>query len=225
MTPDVSPISWDSWRFIPAKFEEKRILRKLAEDDDDFEAISELEGMTNERLRQERGEAALVPQNEVVTGKGSEYIMAPFTYRNPEGSRFSDGTYGVYCAALRRDTALEESKFHREAFLKHTKENPMRLEMRAIRAELAGRLHDIRGMKKRIPKVYDLKDYKESQALARDLVKLGSAGIVYDSVRHKGGQCAGVFKPSVLKNARPTEQVVFEWDGKTIAKTYEMRET
>lgn len=225
MTIAIKHVSWGSWRFIPAKFEEKRILRKLVGDDDDFEALSELESMTNERLRQERGEAALVAQNDVVTGAGSEYIMAPFTYRNPEGSRFSDGSYGVYYAAHRRETALEETKHHREVFLRRTKEPPMRLEMRAIRADLAGRLHDIRGMQKRIPKVYDLSNYKESQALARELVRQGSFGVVYDSVRHKGGQCAAVFRPPVLSRARAAEQMIFEWDGKTIVKTYELRET
>ncbi len=36
-------------------------------------------------------------------------VMAPFTHLNPKGSRFSDGSYGVYYAAKRLSTAIAET--------------------------------------------------------------------------------------------------------------------
>jgi hypothetical protein len=42
--------------------------------------------------------------------------MAPFTHINVLGSRFSDGTYGVYYAAARLDTAIRETIHHFSKF-------------------------------------------------------------------------------------------------------------
>lgn len=217
-------VRWDPcWRIIPTRYPEERILEKVA-DPDDVEVVSELEQMTNERLRQERGEVAIVAPRDWVSGPGSEYIMAHFTYRNPEGSRFSDGAYGVYYAAHALPTAIEETKYHREVFMSRTKEGPMRLEMRALAADLDGELHDIRGMQKKHPQIYHRSSYAASQALARDLVQSSSYGIAYDSVRHKGGQCVAIFRPPVLSNCRPERHMIFEWNAKKIEKVYELHE-
>jgi hypothetical protein len=52
----------------------------------------------------------------------------------------------------------------------------------------------------------------------------GSYGIVYDSVRHKGGQCAAVFRPPVLSRCRSAGFLAFDWNGLEVAKVYELRE-
>lgn len=196
---------------------------KLA-DPKDLETVSELEQMTNERVREERGQAAWIAPQDRVSGPGSEHIMAPFTYRNPGGSRFSDGGHGVYYAAHALPTAIEETKHHRRVFMSRTKEGPMRLELHALTAELNADLHDIRGRQKQLTRVYSPTSYSASQALAGDLVKTSANGIVYDSVRHVGGQCAAVFKPSALSDCRPERQLIFEWDGAKIDKVYELNE-
>lgn len=224
MTIPVHHVNWEPcWRIIPTRYPEERILEKIA-DEEDVEALEELEQMTNERLRQERGEVAIIATNDWVSGPGSEYVMAPFTYRNPQGSRFSDGTYGVYYTAHRLETTIEEAKHHRQIFMSCTKEGPMRLEMRVLTADLDGDLHDIRGMKKKLAKVYGKTSYTVSQAFAHELMKDFSYGIAYDSVRHKGGQCAAVFRPTVLSHCQPERHMIFEWDGKKIDKVYELRE-
>ncbi|MHB2026267.1 MAG: RES family NAD+ phosphorylase [Elusimicrobiota bacterium] len=180
--------------------------------------------MTNERLRQERGEVAIVAPVDLVSGPGSEYVMAPFTYRNPEGSRFSNGQHGIYYAARALPTAVEETKHHRQIFMSRTQETAMRLEMRVLTADLDGNLHDIRGMRKKLPQVYSRTSYAASQELADRLIKESSFGIVYDSVRHKGGQCAAVLRPPVLSRCRQERHLIFEWDGKKIEKVYELQE-
>ena len=44
----------------------------------------------------EVGELRLVAPDERISGPGTSVVMAAFTHLNPEGSRFSDGTYGVF---------------------------------------------------------------------------------------------------------------------------------
>jgi hypothetical protein len=46
--------------------------------------------------REEAGNLTLVPLEDRVSGPGTTPIMAAFTHLNPEGSRFSGGSFGVY---------------------------------------------------------------------------------------------------------------------------------
>jgi len=211
------------WRIIPTRYPEERLFDRVTEPED-REAIEQLEQMTNERVRQERGEISIVPPGDRVKGPGSAYIMSPFCHPNPEGSRFSNGSYGVYYAARSLDTAVAETRFHREEFLRRTKERPMRFDMRVLTAMLDGDLHDVRGMKKKLPKVYARKDYDASQALGAKLRKDKSYGIAYDSVRHKGGECVAIFRPPVLSVCRSERNLLYEWDGKRIVKIFELQE-
>ncbi len=224
MTVPVRNVSWKPcWRMIPTRYPEERLFDRVT-DPGDRETIEQLEQMTNERMRQERGEVSLVPSGDRVTGRGSTYIMAAFAYRNPQGSRFSDGSFGVYYTARTIETAIEESRFHREKFMRYTKEDPMRLEMRALTANLEADLHDIRGMSKQFAKVYSRTSYTASRELGLKLRKAVSYGITYDSVRHEGGECAAVFRPPALSHCRQERHMIYEWDGKQISKVFELRE-
>ena len=99
MTPPVSRIEWKpSWRIIPSRFPPISLFERVTEPDD-LDAIFELEAITNPRLRNEVGDISMVPPEDRVSGPGSSIIMSAFTHLNPEGSRFTDGTYGVYYAA------------------------------------------------------------------------------------------------------------------------------
>jgi hypothetical protein len=66
--------------------------------------------------------------------------MAAFTHLNPLGSRFSDGSYGVYYCAQTLDTALAEVRHHQQRFLRATSEGAMRLEMRLYLTDLDAKL-------------------------------------------------------------------------------------
>jgi len=65
----------------------------------------------------------LVPIEDRVSGPGTTPIMAAFTHLNPEGSRFSDGLFGLYYCSQRLETAWAEVRYHRERFLGHTHES------------------------------------------------------------------------------------------------------
>ena len=77
-----------------------------------------------------------------VTGAG-DTVMAAFTHLNPEGSRFSDGSYGVYYAAHSLETAIAEVSHHRGVFLRRTHEPAIDVDMRLITASVEAELHDL----------------------------------------------------------------------------------
>jgi hypothetical protein len=209
-------------RIIPSRYPPVHLFERVASQAD-FEALYEVEGLTNPRLRDEIGELRLVAPEERVFGPGASYIMAPFAHPTPGGSRFSDGSYGVYYAGRDRATAVAETKYHRARFLSYTNERPMQLDMRVLEAKVQAALHDIRGMSGFLPGVYDPDDYSTSRRLGQRLRESGSWGLVYDSVRRAGGECVAVFRPRALTDCRQAEHLIYEWDGTRIAEVYEKR--
>ena len=221
MTLPVSRVEWKPCRrIVPSRFPPIQLFERVT-DPGDLEAIFELESLTNPRLRDEVGDIRLVPEGDRISGPGTSVIMAAFTHLNPEGSRFSDGTYGVFYAANGLDTASAETKHHRERFMRATAQPRMELDMRVYLVDLAGDLHDLRGRKRTNPLVYLDEKYAVGQNLAGRLRDDRSDGIVYDSVRHEGGECAAVFLPRLLSNCRQERHLCYVWDGERIATVYE----
>jgi hypothetical protein len=52
----------------------------------------------------------------------------------------------------------------------------------------------------------------------------GSNGIVYDSVRHPGGECLALYKPRLIQNLRQGVHLRYVWDGERISRIYELRQ-
>lgn len=217
----MSMVEWrPSYRLVPSRFPPVSLFDRVA-DPADYEAVYAIEALTNQRLRQELGEIHLVAPVDRISGPGTSAIMAAFTHFNPEGSRFSDGTYGVYYAGHELETAISETAFHRARFLARTREAPCEIDMRCYQSNLQADLTDIRGEQARLRAVYDPDSYAESQRLGREDRANGSFGIVYDSVRHRGGQCAAIFKPRALAPYIQTAHYSYVWDGSAITEWYE----
>jgi hypothetical protein len=222
--PPLGRITWKPWyRIIPSRFPPIQLFERVA-DPADLEAVFAVEALTNTRIREEVGELQLVAPADRVTGAGSSWIMAPFTHVSAPGGRFSTPEFGAYYASRDLATAIEETRYHRARFMFYTNEPPMVIDMRVLRANLAGRLHDIRGMQRAHPELYDKLDYRASRALAVRLRAAGSWGIVYDSVRRTGGECSAVLRPPVLRRCRQAQHLAYVWDGESIREVYEKRE-
>jgi len=220
VVPPVRRLEWKPcYRIIPSRFPPVGLYDRVA-DPADLEAVFAVENLTNPRLRQEAGDISLVPPEDRVSGPGTTLIMAAFTHLNPEGSRFSDGTYGVYYACRSLKTAVAESRYHREQFLMRTNEGQIELDMRTYLADLGGDLHDIRG-RRDLGAVYDPNNYSASQALGRELKAVNSYGVVYDSIRDLEGECAGVLRPPVLSPCIQGPHFGYIWDGSRITTVYE----
>ena len=164
-----------------------------------------------------------MPADERISGAGSTPIMAAFSHLNPEGSRFSDGSYGVYYAAHDLDTSIAEVSHHRAVFMARTREPAIDVDLRLIVAALDAGLHDLRGLRRSAPQLYDPGDYSAGRTLGRQLREAGSWGVLYHSVRHPSGLCAGVFRPRALKPAKESLHIALHWDGSRITHWFEKR--
>ncbi len=213
-------IAWrPSYRLVPSRFPPVGLFDRVARAED-LDYVLAAEQLTNDRLRDEVGELQLVPPAERISGPGTTPIMAAFTHVNREGSRFADGTYGVYYAARDMDTAIAESAWHRARFLARTNEAAGEIDMRTYVADIRGEFVDLRGYGRRKPDLMHPGDYAASQAYARARRQEGANGIVYDSVRHPGGICVGVFRPKRVAPCRQGPHICFLWDGTSIAGWY-----
>ena len=213
--PPLAHVTWrPSWRIVPSRFPPVQLFERVS-DAEDMDAVLALESLTNERLRS-RGAA---PDTE----PGASVIAAAFTYRNPEGSRFSDGTFGVFYGARELDTAIAETVYHRERFMRATRQGRMELDMRVYLTDLAGDLHDLRDRPAAFADVYHLFDYAAGQRLAAGLLAAGAAGVVDASLRRPGGECAAVLRAELLSNCRQERHLCYLWDGEAINAVYEKR--
>ncbi len=168
--------------------------------------------MTNPRLRDQRGEISMVEEEQRATGPGSSYIMAAFTHLNPAGSRFSDGSYGVYYAALLAETCIQEVAYHRTMFLGHTSEPPQTLVFSQIQANLQGICYNLMGQN--WPWLRS-NDYEQCRNLGRQ-ARTEVDFLNYESVRHPGHAAQAVFRPLALSKARHVRYVEMYWDGRRI---------
>lgn len=223
-------VSWrPSYRLIPSRFPTVGLFDAIA-DPADLDVVFAIEGLANPRLRDEIGELQLVPPQERVSGPGTTPVMAAFTHLNPEGSRFSDGSYGVYYAAHSLPTALAEVSFHRAVFLRRTAEPAIDLDLRLITASVEAELHDLgepslaASASFRFAEALDPDDYGPPQRLGRALRDVGSWGVRFPSVRDPGGECVGIFRPRALRHAKAAAHIALHWDGRRITHWFEKKQ-
>jgi hypothetical protein len=210
------------YRIVASRLPTIHLFERVA-DPADWDALYELESLTNPRIRNEVGELHLVPRADRVSGPNASIVMAPFTHLSPQGTRFTDGRFGAYYAAESIDTAVAETRFHRENFLRATAQPPIELEMRCYLADVACELHDLRGRRIELPHIYDPMSYAASQKLGAALRAAGANGVAFDSVRRAGGECVAVFRPRLVQNVRQGVHLRYAWDGQAISQVYEIR--
>ncbi|WEN15541.1 RES family NAD+ phosphorylase [Rhodanobacter sp. AS-Z3] len=224
MSTDLPPLKRVRWshayRIVPSRFPPIGVYDRIA-DPADMDALFAIEALTNPRLREEIDALKQVPWARRISGPGSTPVMAAFTHLNAEGSRFSDGSWGVFYAAHSVATAVEETVYHREKFMAATSEPACELQMRCYRTSLDSKLHDLRGG---WPAEQAADSYAASVSLARQLRAEGSNGIVFDSARHVGGECIAAFFPDVVAPCVQAKHLVYRWDGKRIAQVLEVSE-
>ena len=220
-SPELRRLRWaEACRIVPTRHPPVNLFDRVA-DAEDFEALFALEAMTNERMRAELGEIERVPRAERQFGPGSGPIMAAFTHVNTLGSRFSDGSYGMFYAARDRATEVAETRYHHGRFLAATQQPALHLPMRLYHVAIDGRLHDLRPPGA-VPKaVYDPLDYSAPRRLGAALRAEGSAGVAYRSVRHVRGQCVGLFRPGAASRCLHAAVLLYAWDGSAFTDVYE----
>nr|WP_205936188.1 RES family NAD+ phosphorylase [Rhizobium leguminosarum] len=169
----------------------------------DLEAVMELVGWTNDRLVADR--IRRLPEAEWVYGtSNSSIVMAAFLHVAPGGMRFNGPDLGAWYAADNLKTAAAEVGHHlrRETVARGIA--TMARTYRSYSANLIGDYLDIRGEQTLRPDVYDGTNYAASQVLGEEVRSSGGAGILYDSVRLRGGVNIVAHRP---RNIRDVVQV------------------
>jgi hypothetical protein len=206
----------DTHRLIPARYSDRdeSVLARLTDDPDNLNALFELEGATNHRLL---GEAGLLPGitvRELVFGIPCSHIInAAFTHASPLGSRFNGPERGAWYAAFSCETSEFEVAYHKGKELQEVNwQEKETFPYVDFLADFRGEFHDIR-CDPRFGGCLDANSYKPSQRLARELLKGGSAGIVYPSVRHKSGTCIVCFRPALVNNVRKGSSISITFEN------------
>lgn len=228
MNSENLPIADVEWpravRIIRSVFPPIDLFEDIA-DPADWPLLISAEQKTNPRVMETIGNLDLVPPERRVGGPGASYLMAPFTHISPDRpSRFSDGRFGVLYVGDRFEVALLETVHHHGRFMAATGEPAgWTSQFREIVLAVAGRLHDLRdddpasgNAAAERAAILDPADYGASQALGAALRAAGSDGIVYPSVRHEGGECAGLFYPDLAANPMQGRHLEYHWNGERV---------
>ncbi len=206
----------DTHRLIPSKFlpDQDSVLARIADDDGHLADIFALDSATNDRLQ---GEGDLLPgigRDELVAAvPGHSIVNGCFCHAHPEGARFNGPDRGSWYAGLELATSMAEVVFHKSIELQEIRwDEPEKTSYEDVLANFDAAFHDLRGDTAFVPCLAP-DSYVASQALARQLLEAGSAGVVYPSVRRPRGTCLACFRPTLVVNPRRAGRYVFTWNG------------
>lgn len=211
----VTPVDWRrAVRIIRSVYPPIDLFEDIA-DPADWPLLISAEQKTNPRLMESIGNIDLVPADRRVGGPGASYLMASFTHVSEDRpSRFSRGRFGVLYAAREFLTALLETVHHHALFMARTNESAgWTSQFREIVLDINGHLHDLRGGNPHYAAVLDPVDYGAAQALGDQLHAASGEGVVYPSIRHSGGECAGLFFPDLASNPTQGRHLDYHWNG------------
>lgn len=195
----LTPAPQPTHRLIPSRYPPIGLFDTVATAAD-VEAVMELAGWTNDRLVPER--LHRLPEGEWVHGRAnSSVILAAFLHVAPGGGRFNGPDLGAWYASADIRTAAAEVAHHlrREAVARDVP--GMRRVYRSYTARLDGMFSDVRGA----AELHDPASYEASQAFGEAERAAGRDGIVFDSVRHRGGVNAAAFRPSKILDVTQAE--------------------
>lgn len=213
--PPVTEVRWtDTSRLVPTLYPAAGILDAVASPED-LPFIFELESWTNDRISTELGILHRIPPEEWVVGRPmASVVMAAFCHPRPGGGRFNGPERGAWYASRSLDTAHAEVAHHRTAELAEIGVFETRVQMRLYLADFDAPFHDVRAPLPENAPLHDPSRYTASQAFARELLAAGSNGILYRSVRRRGGESIACFRPALVGNVRPDAHFEYRWEGK-----------
>lgn len=195
----LTPTPQPTHRLIPSQYPPIGLFDTVATAAD-VEAVMELAGWTNDRLVPER--LHRLPESEWVHGRAnSSVILAAFLHVAPGGGRFNGPDLGAWYASADIRTAAAEVAHHlrREAVARDVP--GMTRVYRSYTAQLDGMFSDVRGA----AELHDPASYEASQAFGEAERAAGRDGIIFDSVRHRGGVNAAAFRPSKILDVTQAE--------------------
>jgi hypothetical protein len=214
---DETLVQWEpSYRIIASEYAGENLFDRLltgvlySGKGEAAATLREIADLTNPLVLAEMGQIELVSPDDRIYGRGTGLIMAAFTFPGPP-SRFADGSAGTYYMAKSLDTATAETRYRANIYLRGS--GPCVTEKTVIEATLSGRFLDVRRGHPAPAAIYDPTDYRAGQSLGSVVRRVRGFGILYDSVRHAGGECVAVMRPPVLQHAVAVRTLQYVWDG------------
>lgn len=207
-----------AYRLVHSKFPPIAIFDDVA-NEAEFEQLYALQALTNPRMLSQAGSLELLPRDQIPYGiQGCSYAAAPFTHVNPEGSRFSDGSFGVLYVADSMDTAIAEVRYHQQAYWSRLPD--LRYERFVFRG-LTTRFNEAGALDAlsiaRTDPIYAPDDYSASRTLGRSAMAAAATGLRYHSVRQPEGVCWGLLTPKQVKSVVQTAHYEMIWSGEIAA--------
>lgn len=106
--------------------------------------------------------------------------------------------------------AVAETIHHHENFMRATNEEPgWTSDFRVLIGSVERELDDV----SEVPGVLDPVDYGASHIEGKDLRAAGSHGLLWPSVRMRGGSCIGIFWPNVITIPVQGRHYSYHWNG------------
>jgi len=214
----------DTHRLIPSRHlaNGDSVLVGIADDTEHLQAIFELDAVTNDRLLAGQQRLPGIGLEELVFGVPyATVVNASFCHANPLGARFSSPDRGAWYAGFDLLTSQLEVAFHKSVQLAEVGRFEDSVTYDDYLADFSASLHDLRPRKdehrestvKEGSAYLDPDSYVRSQELAEHVIADGSLGIVYPSVRHRGGTCLACFRPALVANVRRDRTYRLTWSG------------
>lgn len=219
--PTINLPAWGkAYRVVSSAFPPIGVFEDVL-DPADLEIAFAIEALTNDRLLDEAGLLERVPPEDRISGPGSTPVMAAFTHIGMP-TRFSDGSYGIYYCADALEAAVRETRFHKERFLAATAEPSLELTMRTYVNTVREPLHDVRGG---FPELHepDPALYGIPQAFAATVRRAGSWGLLYNSVRSPGNECAAILRPRAVSAPVAGAHLRYIWNGRLQTITHVLK--
>jgi RES domain-containing protein len=206
----------DTHRLIPSRYSEAgdSVLARIADGDAHLDDIFDLDNASNDRLIAEGNLLPGIGIHELVFGVPQYRIVnAAFCHAHPLGSRFNGPERGAWDAAFELETAQAEVAYHKSVELAEVSwlaEESITYD--DYLADFSADFHDLRD--EQFADCLAPDGYLASQSLAQQLLDASSLGVVYPSVRRKGGTCLACFRPALVMNVRKGRTYRHVWTGR-----------
>ena len=201
-------------RLVPSRYlaGDASVLAAVA-DDHDLAAVLDLDAATNDRLLAAEQRLPGIGLDELVFAiPNADVVNAAFCHPHPLGARFSGPDRGAWYAGFELATSQAEVAFHKSVQLAEIDRFEDSVTYDDYLADFSASFHDLRHARG-FAACLDRRSYVASQALAEQLLRDGSLGVVYPSVRRRGGTCLACFRPALVGNVRRGRTYRFTWHG------------
>jgi hypothetical protein len=164
-----------------------------------MKGLEELAAAADEQTLAERGQSLDITVEELLFHVPfASIINAAFCY--PGEARFNGRRRGAWYAGVEMETAMAEVAYHKVRFVKDARLTECSFDYQDFLADLVGEYEhlDAAESKACLQREPVPECYIAGQEFAARLLREGANGIVYQSVRNRGGTCVACFRPALV---------------------------